>query len=428
MNRRPVHVAIGFLLLLLMAAAGPSRAQSVIAPPASVHLADWTVAVKPNDIAADPETGALAVIDAGNSSIEILRPGGTHREFRDGFRDPRAAAFLPGGVLLVGEAASGTVKGYDADGRVVLTLGNPHGEFLTPNDIAVNPATGLIYVADSARDSVGVYRATDGALQFRFGESGTGPGQLRFPISVAVNPRLDEAYVGDSRNRRIAVFDAGTGAFRRNIGGAGGDDGDISFVGGLFVDADDRLFAVESLGSYVQMLDPDGGFIGRIGEHGNGPARLRTPKAVVIDRYNRLLVTSFLDDGIEVWGLDDFENPVDQDIVVVADPVPSHIHPNLPLFQVVFQVQGIDPADIDPVTLRINGAVPPDPDSFRVGPHLSVRFSTSEVLATLPPDFRGATVLVLTGATRDGLRFESDLPVVVVPPHAESVSGDEVAG
>ena len=72
MNRRPVPVAIGFLMLLMAApAVGPTRAQSVIAPPASVHLANWPVAVKPNDIAADPETGALAVIDAGNSRITV---------------------------------------------------------------------------------------------------------------------------------------------------------------------------------------------------------------------------------------------------------------------------------------------------------------------------------------------------------------------
>ena len=41
--------------------------------------------------------------------------------------DPRCAAWLPGSVLLVGEAGTGSVRGYDPDGRVVLTLPNTGG-------------------------------------------------------------------------------------------------------------------------------------------------------------------------------------------------------------------------------------------------------------------------------------------------------------
>jgi DNA-binding beta-propeller fold protein YncE len=410
-------LVIGSFLLLSLAPHQARRldAQSVISPPATTYLASWSVSVKPNGIAANREDGTLAVIDAGNNSIEILRPGGTHRDFRRGFRDPRSAAFLPGGVLLVGEAGHGSVKGYDEAGRIVLTLGSPHGEFETPNALAVHPVTGRIYVVDSALDKVKVYRSSDGAPVFQFGSSGSGPGQLSFPISIAVSPALGEAFVADSRNRRIAVFDAGPGAFLRNIGDAGGGEGQISFLGGLHVDADHRLYAVESLGGFVQIFDPYGGLVGQIGEHGNGDGFLRSPKGVLIDRFNRLLVTSFLDDKIEVWGLDVFENPVDQDIVVFASAIPAHLNERLPSFQVVFQVQGGDPEEIDPATLRINGVVRPDPDSYRIGPHLSIRFPTSEVLATLPPDFTGDTILELSGATKDGLRFEGEIPVAFVP-------------
>ena len=417
MKRRSLF-AVGtfFLLSVVIHQTYRIRAQSVISPPASTHLAAWSVAVKPNNIAANREDGTLAVIDAGNSAIEILRPGGTHRGFRRGFRDPRSAAFLPGGTLLVGEAGSGSVKGYDEQGRVVLVLGKPNGEFVTPNSIAVDETSGRIYVVDSAVDAVGVYRMSDGVMGLRFGSSGNGPGELSFPIAVAVSPSLGEVFVADSRNRRIAVFKAENGDFLRNIGTAGDGEGDISFLGGLHVDDQHRIYAVEALGGFVQIFDPYGGLVGQIGEHGNGDGQLRSPKAVVIDRYNRLLVTSFLDESIEVWGLDVFENPVDQDIVVFGSAIPAHINPGLPSFRVVFKVQGVDPEGIDPVTLRINGSVSPEADSYRVGGHLSIRFSTTEVLATLPPDFTGDVVLRLSGATRGGVRFEGDIPVVVVPP------------
>jgi hypothetical protein len=266
----------------------------------------------------------------------------------------------------------------------------------------------------STAPTVKVYRLTDGTRVFQFGSSGTGPGQLSFPISIAVSPPLNEVFVGDSRNRRIAVFDAATGDFLRNIGSVGGDEGDISFVGGLHIDDLHRLYVIESLGGFVQIFDPYGGLVGQIGEHGNDGGQLRTPKAVVIDRYNRLLATSFLDDRIEVWGIDQFENPIDEDIVVFASALPAHINPNLPSFQIVFKAQGFDPGTIDAPTLRINGAATPIADSYRMGAHLSIRFTTTDVLSTLPPGMTGDTILTLTGATTDGLRFESDVPVAIV--------------
>ncbi len=420
MHRGLITIPGGVLLLAAAALLAPgARAQSTIPPPVSVYLNTWAVSVAPNDIAANPEDGTLAVVDAGNSAIEILRPGGSHKAFREGFRDPRCAAFLPGGILLVGEAKSGSVKGYDQNGHVVLTLGAPNGEFQTPNDIAVHPATGRIYVVDSAASAVKAYRQPDGVFEFQFGTPGSGPGELQWPVSVAVNAGLEEVYVGDSRNRRIAVFDAGTGMFKRTISGAGKDDGDVSFIGGIHADGLDRIFVVESLGSFVQIFSPEGGYIGKIGEHGNAGGQLRTPKAVAIDRYNRLLVTSFLDGRIELWGLDSFENPSDTELEATADPVPGHIHPNLPAFQVVFHVPGVDPAEIDPDSLRLNDTVEAEIDSYRMGPHLSVRFSTFLVLATLPAGTQGSVVFTLTGETTDGRRFEAGMPAVIVPPPVE---------
>lgn len=420
MNRRLISIR-GAVLVLAAAAwlAAGTHAQSTIPPPVSTYLATWTVSIQPNDIAANQEDGTLAVVDAGNNAIQILRRGGSHKQFREGFRDPRCAAFLPGGILLVGEALSGSVKGYDRNGHVVLTLGAPAGEFQTPNDIAVHTGSGRIFVVDSAANAVKVYRQPTGLFEFEFGTPGSGPGELKWPVSVAVNAGLDEAYVGDSRNRRIAVFDASTGIFKRSISGAGKDDGEISYVGGIHVDGQDRIFVVESLGSFVQIFSPEGGFIGKIGEHGIAGGQLRTPKAVAIDRYNRLLVTSFLDKRIELWGLDSYENPSDVELDATADAIPAHIHPNLPTFQVVFQVPGVDPAEIDADSLRLNETVEAETDWYRTGPHLSVRFSTPAVLATYPPGTQGNVVFTLSGETTDGRWFETGIPAVIVSSPVE---------
>ncbi len=274
-------------------------------------------------------------------------------------------------------------------------------------------------MVDSAADTVKAYRLSDGAFEFQFGSTGSGPAELSFPISAAVSATTGEVYVGDSRNRRVSVFNGATGGFQRDFGTPGGGGGEISFVGGLHVDALERVYVAESLGGFVQVFDPFGGFISKIGDHGQGPAQLRSPKAVVVDRYNRLLVTSFLDDKIEVWGIEPFQNPVDEVLEATVNAIPNHIHPNLPSFQVIFQVPGLESAGIDPDSLRINGAVAPLPGSYKTGPHLSVRFRTSDVLASLPAETRGSVTLALTGVTLDGEPFAGALNVVIVPTPVE---------
>jgi len=413
--RRGILLAPAALLIAaaLFLAPGPG-AQSAGVPPDATYLATWLVSVAPNDVATNPDDGTLAVVEAGKGTIEILRPGGRHDTFRNGFRDPRCAAYLPGGTLLVGEATSGTVKGYAPDGRVVLTLGSPNGEFMTPNDVAVAPALGRIFVVDSADNAVKAYRQTDGTFEFRFGSFGTGPGEFRWPISVAVNTRLNEVYVGDSRNRRIGVFDAADGSFKRSIGSAGKGDGNISFVGGLHVDSADRLFVVESLGSFVQIFTPDGTFLGKIGEHGDAGGQLRTPKAVGIDRFNRLVVASFLDRRVEVWGLDTYENPPDIDLAATGTAVPPRIKAHSASFRIDLQVDGASPAEIDQGSVRLNGSVTPLGTPFREGPRLSLRFTTAEALATLPPGALGRVLFVVTGRTLDGRVFQADVPATIV--------------
>ena len=167
----------------------------------------------------------------------------------------------------------------------------------------------------------------------------------------------------------------------------------------------------------MQIFDPFGGFIAQIGDHGKGPALLRSPKAVAVDRYNRLLVTSFLDRKIEVWGLDQFENPVDQDLIANLTAIPRRLTMRRTSFSVTIAVPGIDPSFMDPNSVRLSGVVRPVPGASRVlGPHLAVKFRSAEVLATIPPGIGRNITLPLKGKTFQGLRFEGDLRLVIASP------------
>lgn len=414
-----VRRAESFLLAgaLLLALGTPALAQGPIQPPATTYLQTWPLTITPNDVAPDPSSGNMAVVDAGNSVIQLLRPGGTNLGQIRGLRDPRCAEFTLSGILLVGEAGTGSVKGYNLSGGVMLTLGSPTGEFQTPNDIAVHPNGLTAYVVDSAADSVKAYSLSDGSHLFSFGATGTGDGQFRFPVSATVNASTGEVYVGDSRNRRIVVFDGASGSFLRNIGVAGGGGGEIAFIGGLHSDPNQRLYVVESLGGFVNLLDPSGGFMAQIGDRGSGPAMLRSPKGVAVDRYNRLLVTSFLDKKIEVWGLDTYENPVDQDLVARVMAIPKRLTARRTLVTVTLSVPGFDPAFLDPDSIRINGIIRPIHNAVGLmGPHLVVKFERDQIMGAIPQGSGRRITLPLNGKTYQGLRFVGEIELVVVAP------------
>lgn len=409
---RPVPGSL-LLLALLVVSSAPVAAQGP-AMPQLEHLATWTPRIVPNDIALNPDDGSFAVVDAGHGRIEIIRQGGTHKAFRIRFDDPRAADWLPGGVLLVAEAGPGSVRGFDADGSVVLTLGSGPGEFQAPNDIAVHPTLDRIYVVDSAAHAVKAYRASDGSFEFQFGSQGRGAGEMDWPVSLAVNPDLARLYVGDFHNRRIDIF-SDDGMFLGIIGRKGKRDYSMGFIAHLFVDDEDRIYVVQSLGGFVQVFAPSGQYLGRIGEHGTGPGQLRAAKAVVIDGHNRLLASSYLDRKIELWGMDDFSDP--EDILVAGEAVPSPINRGHREFKVVLQFGGIIPGEeeVDPDAFRINGAVEPVPGSYRTDPDRVIRFPTAPLFETLPAGASGPVVLTLSGETTAGNRFTTEIPIKVVP-------------
>lgn len=111
--------------------------------------------------------------------------------------------------------------------------GHEAGQCESPQGVAVDPANGLVYLADSENQRVDVFDST-GAFTFAFGwevnattpeeklqkctaetgcqagSSGSGPGQFkRFGAgSIAVDPSSHDVYVVDNENNRVQKFDS----------------------------------------------------------------------------------------------------------------------------------------------------------------------------------------------------------------------------
>lgn len=120
--------------------------------------------------------------------------------------------------IYVADFNFNTLRIFDAQGRPLGIFLGETGEgpaqFNGINDVAVDDARGLVYLADTVNSRIQQFALTfdaDGipVLEYQrsFGEYGEGPGQLAYPQGLAVNDASGHLYVADNANRRIQAFD-----------------------------------------------------------------------------------------------------------------------------------------------------------------------------------------------------------------------------
>ena len=145
------------------------------------------------------------------------------------------------------------VRKFSPTGELLLTLGepgvagDPPSRLTEPNDVLVAP-NGDIFVAEThgaqyqdepgptAKSRISRY-SPDGTWEMSFGSWGFGDGEFRSPHSLAMDSQ-GRLFVADRGNRRIQIFD---------------QDGQhldtwyqFSRNSGIFIDADDVLYAIDS--------------------------------------------------------------------------------------------------------------------------------------------------------------------------------------
>ena len=118
----------------------------------------------------------------------------------------------PRGNIWVADAGGHVVSKIDAQGSVVLqlgeegTAGTDREHFNLPTDVAFAPG-GEIYVSDGYGNARIVKFSSDGDYLLEWGSRGSGPGEFGLPHNL-VTDASGRVYVTDRDNRRIQVFDA----------------------------------------------------------------------------------------------------------------------------------------------------------------------------------------------------------------------------
>jgi DNA-binding beta-propeller fold protein YncE len=233
----------------------------------------------PRKLAATPE-GELYVTDADGRLHRLTRRGERMSTALQGVTSVAA-----GGGFVFAALREGAVVQLDArTGRALarIELGMMQG----PSGMAFDAARGVLWVAFVSGTLQA--RSLDGTPLLSIASAGTSA--LRRLVDVAIDPAGGVVYVAQDRHQAdgtIYAFDAATGAFRRAFGTAQADRVRVS--GGLAVAPDGRLFVSDTFSGKVQVLGADGALLGSLGTAGE----LKQPAGIALLPSGDLVVADF---------------------------------------------------------------------------------------------------------------------------------------
>lgn len=162
---------------------------------------------------------------------------------------------------------------------MVGTRGRSLGRFYRPRALAVNPETGVFYVADRT-----------GRIQ-RFAADGTPLGEWLLPeyeygqpVGIAVD-RDGSVLVNDSHYQRLLRYSPDGSKLISRWGHKGEGPGEFTFGRDVVVDSDGFIYAGDYGGAEdrIQKFTGEGRFLLEWGSCGEGPGQLRRPQGMAID-------------------------------------------------------------------------------------------------------------------------------------------------
>lgn len=308
--RIQITLAIALFVSITALSATMAHAAYAAAPTAPFVLGalDGPQMEQPSDVAVDPSSGEAYVADTGNSAIESygadgssLSSFGTTLEASVGLNNPHGVVVDSSGDLYVADSGNNRIVEIDSSGWVYDSWGwgvldglsqpehcstgynvskaNPitcragiagsgAGQLSNPTALAIDPANGDFYVADTGNDRIEEFNADGNYLgQFRYGS-------VFLPTALAFDPSGSDVYVVDANAGRVDEFTA-SGTYEREFG-SGTDVKNGPF--GVAVDpSTGNVYVSDNGTARVQEFTAVGGYLGQLGSPGSGLGQLQTP-------------------------------------------------------------------------------------------------------------------------------------------------------
>ena len=224
----------------------------------------------------------------------------------NGFSQPQSVATAPGGVLyVVSRGNEYALGGVSADNKRIskLTIDQEFiGElgkrdYVWPAGVALT-SDETVYSGDEHENFIAYY-SSDGERLGKWGEYGSGEGQLNGPSGLAFD-KEDNLYVVDARNDRVEKFTR-DGQFLSAWGGPGEGEGQFNRPWGITLDKNGDVYVVDWGNNRVQKFSPDGTFLMRIGSKNGDGGELNHPADVAVDSEGDIYVTDWGNKRVQIY-------------------------------------------------------------------------------------------------------------------------------
>lgn len=228
----------------------------------------------------DPTAGTLSVWDQASAGANFASPVGI--------------SIATNGDVLVADSELARVFRLSAEGQPLQEIGV--GDLSRPTGLAINPATGNIYVADTAEHDIKVF-SDAGKLVNIIGRQGDVESTFNAPTHLAfVDGRL---LVTDTLNARVQVFDS-DGKFLRTLGKRGLYLGNMVRPKGVTADSAGNIYVIESFHDYLLIYDSAGEFLLPIGGTGSGVGQFYLPAGVWSDDHDRIYIADMFNGRVVI--------------------------------------------------------------------------------------------------------------------------------
>ena len=130
-----------------------------------------------------------------------------------------------------------------------------------------------------------------------------GKGDFIWPVGLDLD-QDGSVYASDEHLNVINIYDEADGQLVGKWGEAGSGEGQLNGAAGIAFDADDNLFVVDSLGDRVQKFTKDGRYLMGWGSSGPGEDQLRLPWGITIGKEGSVYVVDWGNDRVQKYSPD----------------------------------------------------------------------------------------------------------------------------
>lgn len=245
--------------------------------------------------------GKIYVVDASLRSIVVFDLQGARLSRwelaaqAERFAAPVGIAEDGASGFLVTDAELAEVFRLDSEGRPTGRYGR--GVLSRPTGIARDPASGLVYVADTGQHDIKVFDG-EGNLVELIGSHGNGQGLFNAPTHLSF--QQGQLYVADTLNFRVQVFDR-SGEERLTFGRLGLFVGNMTRPKGVAAGGDGRIYVVESYFDHLLVYDRSGQLLLPIGGTGQAIGQFYLPSGVWTDSQGRVYVADMFNGRVVIF-------------------------------------------------------------------------------------------------------------------------------